>query len=177
MKMRKVITFLLTAAALSLPVYASENTATGNDANPAPMPGTDFSAPDASSPAEAANGERAAEKPIIVNIYYTGVNGNARKFVEEMISTGVVRAIRAEEGNLRYDYFFSNDDAETVLLIDGWKNQHSLDMHHASPMMAQIAALREKYDLRMKVERYVTDERGISETDKSFIRDKAKKSN
>lgn len=43
---------------------------------------------------------------IIVNIYYTGTNGSARKFAEEMTSTGIVDKIRAEEGNERYEYFF-----------------------------------------------------------------------
>ena len=52
---------------------------------------------------------------ITVNIYYSGVNGNARKFAEELIISGVVDDIRAEEGNIRYEYFFPMDDNETVL--------------------------------------------------------------
>lgn len=108
---------------------------------------------------------------ITVNIYYSGVNGSARKFAREMISSGVVSDIRAEDGNLRYDYFYPVDDEETVLLIDSWKDQKSIDVHHASPMMAKIIELREKYDLHMKVERYVSDEAGITENDKSFIKD------
>ncbi len=108
---------------------------------------------------------------ITVNIYYSGANGNARKFAEEMISRGVVRDIRAEDGNIRYEYFFPMDNTETVLLIDSWKDQHSIDVHHASPMMAKIKELREKYDLHMKVERYVSDEDGISSTDKAFIKE------
>ena len=108
---------------------------------------------------------------ITVNIYYGGVNGNARKFAEEMVASGVVRDIRAENGNLKYEYFFPMEDDETVLLIDSWKDQKAIDAHHASPMMAKIMALREKYDLRMKVERYVSDENGIPETDKSFIKE------
>ena len=40
---------------------------------------------------------------IIVNLRYTGVNGNAKKFAQEMESTGTADAIRAEEGNLRYE--------------------------------------------------------------------------
>lgn len=107
---------------------------------------------------------------ITVNIYYTGRNGEARKFAEEMVSTGVVERIRAEEGNLRYDYFFPMGDEETVLLIDSWQDQHAIDLHHASPMMAQILELRVKYDLHMKVERYVSDEEGIPEGDQAFIR-------
>ena len=38
---------------------------------------------------------------ITVNIRYTGKNGNARKFAEEMNRSGTVAAIRAEAGNLR----------------------------------------------------------------------------
>ena len=37
------------------------------------------------------------DKPITMNLYYTGENGNARIFVEEMESIGTADAIRAEE--------------------------------------------------------------------------------
>lgn len=72
---------------------------------------------------------------ITVNIYYQSINGNAKKFAEEMISSGIVNEIRSENGNIRYDYFFPMDDNETVLLIDSWNDQHVLDIHHASSMM------------------------------------------
>ena len=72
---------------------------------------------------------------ITVNIYYQSINGNAKKFAEEMISSGIVNEIRSENGNIRYDYFFPMDDNETVLLIDSWNDQHALDIHHASSMM------------------------------------------
>ena len=107
---------------------------------------------------------------ITVHLYYTGSNGSARDFAEEMVRSGIVSAIRAEEGNLRYAYFFPMDDPETVLLIDQWRDQAAIDEHHASPMMAQIATLREKYDLHMKVERFVSDDSGLPEQDMKFIK-------
>ena len=107
---------------------------------------------------------------ITVNLYYTGENGAARAFAAEMTSSGTAAAIRAEGGNLRYEYFFPMDDPETVLLIDQWRDQAAIDAHHASPMMARIAALREKYDLHMKVERFVSDDPALSEADRRFIR-------
>lgn len=107
---------------------------------------------------------------ITVNLYYTGANGSARRFAEEMVSSGVVARIRAEAGNLRYEYFFPMDDPETVLLIDSWADQQAIDAHHASPMMAELAALRDKYDLHMKVERYRSDEAGLPARDAAFIR-------
>ena len=89
-----------------------------------------------------------------VNIYYTGKNGSAKEFAREMTESGIVNKIRAEEGNERYEYFFPLDDPETVLLIDRWRDQQALDDHHKSEMMEEIAALRKKYALRMRVERY-----------------------
>ena len=68
-------------------------------------------------------------------MYYKGANGNAKKFMGETEKSGTAAAIRAEKGNLRYDYFFPANDPETVLLIDSWKNQEAIDVHHASPMM------------------------------------------
>ncbi len=108
---------------------------------------------------------------ITINIYYVGTNGNARKFAEEMTANGIVSEIRAEEGNLKYEYYFPMNDNETVLLIDSWVNQQAIDKHHASPMMQKIIDLREKYKLSMKVERYFSDEEGIPEKDKAFIRE------
>ena len=71
---------------------------------------------------------------ITVNLYYTGTNGSAKVFAEEMESSGIADAI---------------------------------DAHHASPMMSQLAALREKYDLHMKVERFVSED---FDGDEQFIR-------
>ena len=108
---------------------------------------------------------------ITIHIYYSGENGAARKFAEEMTAQGIVADIRAEKGNLGYEYFFPMDDEETLLLIDSWSDQQAIDQHHASPMMEKIIRLREKYSLHMRVERYVSDEMGIPESDKCFIKE------
>jgi len=105
---------------------------------------------------------------LTVNLYYKGRNGNARKFAEEMEQSGIADKIRAEEGNERYEYFIPLNDPETVLLIDSWSSQEALDRHHASPMMQQLAGLREKYDLHMIVERYLKAEEPSE--DEKFIR-------
>ena len=105
---------------------------------------------------------------LVMNLYYTGANGSARAFADEMEQSGVAADIRAEEGNERYEYFYPKNDPETVLLIDAWRDQAALDAHHASPMMGRIMALREKYDLHMKAERYVSAE--ANETDNKFIK-------
>ena len=104
---------------------------------------------------------------ITVNLYYTGSGGSARAFAEEMESSGIAADIRAEKGNLRYQYFQPLDDPETILLIDSWTDQTAIAAHHATPMMARLAALREKYDLHMKAERFVSE--GLGD-DEQYIR-------
>ena len=108
---------------------------------------------------------------ITVHLRYKGTNRSAKAFVDEMISSDTVDLIRAEVGNLRYEYYQSLDDPETVLLIDQWRDQAAIDAHHTSPMMQMIAALREKYDLHMAVKRFVSNEGGMPEADRSFIRE------
>lgn len=106
---------------------------------------------------------------ITIHIYYKGTGDAAKQFAKEMPESGTVDAIRREEGNLCYKYFLPLEEEETVLLIDSWENQKAIDLHHASPMMDTIMKLREKYDLHMRVERYVSDD-GIPETDRKFIK-------
>ena len=92
---------------------------------------------------------------LTINIYYIGKNGSARDFAKEMVESGLVERIRNEEGNLKYEYFFPMDDEETVLLIDRWENEEAIEKHHKSEMMSEIAKLRDKYNLHMRVEQFV----------------------
>ena len=105
---------------------------------------------------------------ITIHILYRGAGGAPRAFADEMVASGTVAAIRAEDGNEAYDYYVPLDDPEAVLLIDRWRDQAALDVHHASPMMAKIAELRDKHDLHMEVRR-LTD-LGEPAADSAFIR-------
>lgn len=104
-----------------------------------------------------------------INIYYTGLNGSAKEFANEMINLGIVDEIRNKKGNLKYEYFYPLNDDETILLIDSWENQEALDEHHKSETMNKIMNLRNKYNLHMKVERYSLEEN--NDGDKKYIKD------
>ncbi len=104
---------------------------------------------------------------IVVHLFYTGQGDNARRFAEEMVSSGTAAKVRAQEGNEAYRYYFPLEDPHTVLLVDQWRDQAALDIHHASPMMADILALREKYGLTARAERFVSD--AMPEQDRAFV--------
>ena len=87
--------------------------------------------------------------------------------------TGDLAAVFEKNGRnllMRLDAEGAMSLPEAVLLIDSWKDQASLDVHHASPMMQTIMQLREKYDLHMRAERYTQENEAVSAADASFIR-------
>lgn len=108
---------------------------------------------------------------LVFQLTYKGEKGKALLFAQEVEASGIAATIRNREGNLRYEYFVSQSDPETVLLVDEWANQEALDRHHASPQMGEIMALREKYDLRMTARRLLSDDDQFSEQDRHFIRE------
>lgn len=92
---------------------------------------------------------------VVVNIVYTGKGDSARKYAEEMISTGIAQRVRDEEGCLRYEFYYPAEDPNSVLLIDEFRDQKAIDFHHKTEMMKEIAELRTKYGLHMKVKRFI----------------------
>ncbi len=87
-----------------------------------------------------------------------------------MEKSGTAAAIREEKGCLRYEYFITMKDSETVLLIDSWESQEAIDLHHNSEMMRIVTELREKYDLHMRAERFTSPDK-FPEKDKGFLRE------
>ena len=110
--------------------------------------------------------EGGADGGITVCLWYTGKEGSARAFAEEMESGGIADEIRGEAGNLRYEYYLPMKDDGSVLLIDSWRDQAALDAHHASDAMRRLSELRNRYDLHMRTERYAR----IGDADGEFVR-------
>ena len=46
--------------------------------------------------------------------------GKRETFVREVKSQGILDAIRAEDGCLQYDYYYSDEDKNGLLLIEAW---------------------------------------------------------
>lgn len=61
------------------------------------------------------------------------------------------------------------DDKKTILLIDSLKDHESLNKHHKSEIMNKIMELRNKYDLYMKVEKYILDDSNPQSPEISLI--------
>jgi len=66
-------------------------------------------------------------------------------FVAKMKETGILDAIRAEDGNIRYDYYYSEKDANELLLIEQWESKEHQKVHMKQPHMAALREFKDDY--------------------------------
>lgn len=86
-------------------------------------------------------------KTHMLTVTYTAKEGCAKPFVEELESSGAAAAVRAEDGCIHYDYYFSAKDENVVFLFEEWESEHHQQVHLTQPHMAQVRAIKEKYIL------------------------------
>ncbi len=66
-------------------------------------------------------------------------------FVERVRSEGILADIRAEDGCLRYDYYFSESDKNELLLIEAWETAEHQKVHIAQPHMDRLRGFKDDY--------------------------------
>ena len=66
-------------------------------------------------------------------------------FVEAVKKEGILDAIRAEDGCLRYDYYFSEADQNELLLIEAWETKKHQQIHIEQPHMARLREIKDGY--------------------------------
>ena len=66
-------------------------------------------------------------------------------FVEAVKKEGILDAIRAEDGCLRYDYYFSEADENELLLIEAWETKSHQQIHIEQPHMARLREMKDGY--------------------------------
>ncbi len=69
-------------------------------------------------------------------------------FIQKVKDTGVLDAIRAEQGCLKYDYYLSEKDPNVLLLIEQWETKQHQQIHIGQPHMAQMREFKDSYIAR-----------------------------
>ncbi len=80
-----------------------------------------------------------------IYVVFKSFPGKREAFIEEIQKEGIVSAVRAEDGCIRYDYYFSEKDPNEILLIEAWETQHHQEVHIEQPHMAQLRKIKEDY--------------------------------
>lgn len=92
---------------------------------------------------------------MVINVFYEGSDGAAEAFVEDVVSEGLLDAVRSEDGCLGYEYFRSMEDPDRVLLVEHWRDERALDAHIVAENLARIQALKENHGISDRVEKFL----------------------
>lgn len=80
-----------------------------------------------------------------IYVQFQCLPGMRERFVEAVKKEGILADIRAEDGCLRYDYYFSEADPNELLLIEAWESRRHQEIHIEQPHMARLREIKGDY--------------------------------
>ena len=78
-------------------------------------------------------------------VKYTARPDCREKYVCTVEAEGLLSAIRAESGCLRYDYYYAAQDQNEILLVEQWVDEAHQQAHMQQPHMARLMELKTEY--------------------------------
>ena len=82
---------------------------------------------------------------LLIQVTYTMRPGQRDAFVRKIRESGILDAIRGEEGCLGYSYYLPEEEDGTLLLVEKWTGAPAQKAHLETPHMKQMAAFKPKY--------------------------------
>ena len=86
-----------------------------------------------------------------IYVVFDCIPGKREAFVKAVTEKGILSAVRAEDGCHRYDYYFSEADANQLLLIEEWETKRHQEIHIQQPHMALLREMKSDYILSTKL--------------------------
>ena len=82
---------------------------------------------------------------LLIQVTYTMRPGQRDAFVRRIRESGILDAIRGEDGCLGYSYYLPEEEDGTLLLIEKWTGAPAQKAHLETPHMKQMAAFKPEY--------------------------------
>ena len=80
-----------------------------------------------------------------IYVKFTCLPQKREAFIQKVKETGILEAIRAEDGCIQYDYYLSEKDPCELLLVEKWESKDHQQIHLTQPHMAQLRAFKGDY--------------------------------
>ncbi len=80
-----------------------------------------------------------------IYVVFKCLEGKREAYIEKLYEEGIVDAVRAEDGCIRYDYYYSEKDPDEILLIEAWESKEHQQIHIEQPHMARLRELKPEY--------------------------------
>ena len=93
---------------------------------------------------------------IVLNVTYKCKPEMREEFLEMIMTEGIDLACRAEDGNIKYDYYIPTEDSDELLLIEKWRDADALARHGMQPHYARLGELKNEFVIDTVIEKYVS---------------------
>lgn len=82
---------------------------------------------------------------MILLITYKAKPGMREKFVEEVVSRGLLERIRKDEGCIYYRYYYDADDCDKLLLVEEWTEEECQKKHMEMSHTKELLSIKDEY--------------------------------
>lgn len=77
-----------------------------------------------------------------LSVNYFAKPGRREEFLRRIVESGILTAIRGEDGCLRYDYYLSCQNEDEVLLLEEWESEAQQQVHMEQEHMKQLMEIK-----------------------------------
>lgn len=88
----------------------------------------------------------------LLQVVYRTKQGMKEQFLEEIEKKGIDKAVRGEDGCLRYEYYYAAQREDEVFLVEEWESEAHQKKHTKQAHMEELKKIKEKYVLETKIE-------------------------
>jgi quinol monooxygenase YgiN len=84
-------------------------------------------------------------KMLIVSGAYNIKPGLRDEFMKIIYDEGILKATRAENGNIGYDYYYPYESDTEVFFLERWENRDCWEAHKVAPHIQKLQTIKDKY--------------------------------
>ncbi|MBR3641482.1 MAG: antibiotic biosynthesis monooxygenase [Oscillibacter sp.] len=88
------------------------------------------------------------------NVTYHCKAGQRQAFYDAITALGMRALSVTEEGNLKYDYYFSAQDENELLLVESWTEKALQDKHCSTDTFRRLQELKAQYCESVSIDKF-----------------------
>ena len=90
----------------------------------------------------------------LVEVHYSVKSGCRDEFYRQINEKGIAAAARDENGNEKYDYFFSPTNPDELVLFEVWSSPEAVQSHMETDHYRKLMELKKEFVIETTFSRY-----------------------
>ena len=90
----------------------------------------------------------------LVEVHYFVKKGCRDEFYRQVNESGIAAASRTEDGNEKYDYYFSPTNQDELILFEVWSSPEAVQSHMETEHYKKLMELKKEFVIETTFSRY-----------------------